>query len=112
MAVVQKPMSVNVAFLACSTFQAVIHAINEARAHLGEILSAMEFLDAEGMECVRSHVKLRSPLETDANFYVLIETRGSHSGHDGEKLQVQQKTLHRPAMLTIVSNSSERLILS
>ncbi|XP_040982697.1 D-2-hydroxyglutarate dehydrogenase, mitochondrial isoform X2 [Aquila chrysaetos chrysaetos] len=68
----QKPKAVNLAFLAC-------------RAMLGEILSAYEFMDEKCMELVERHLKLSSPV-TGSPFYVLIETSGSNSTHDEEKL--------------------------
>lgn len=86
--VVQRLASVNVAFFSCSSFEHVLQLVNHARAHLGEILSAVEFLDAEGLACVKENAGLQSPLPDPAPFYVLIETHGSNMDHDQEKLQV------------------------
>lgn len=85
---VQRPAAVNVAFLACPSYQHVLAAMAHARNKLGEILSAFEFLDAAGMICVRSNAGVRSPLQEEAPFYILIETHGSIAEHDQEKLQV------------------------
>ncbi|CAI5738698.1 unnamed protein product [Peronospora destructor] len=57
----------NVALLACEDFVSVQKAFVEAKKHLGEVLSAVEFMDRH-------------------SYYVLIETSGSNSDHDMEKL--------------------------
>ncbi|NWR42479.1 D2HDH protein, partial [Regulus satrapa] len=81
----QKPKAVNVAFLGCQSFAKVLETFTTCRAMLGEILSAFEFMDEKCMELVESHLKLSSPV-ADSPFYVLIETSGSNSTHDEEKL--------------------------
>ncbi|XP_041343014.1 D-2-hydroxyglutarate dehydrogenase, mitochondrial isoform X1 [Pyrgilauda ruficollis] len=81
----QKPKAVNVAFLGCQSFAKVLETFTTCRAMLGEILSAYEFLDEKCMELVETHLKLSSPV-ADSPFYVLIETSGSNSTHDEEKL--------------------------
>ncbi|XP_071422786.1 D-2-hydroxyglutarate dehydrogenase, mitochondrial isoform X2 [Pithys albifrons albifrons] len=81
----QKPKAVNVAFLGCQSFSKVLETFTRCRAMLGEILSAYEFLDEKCMELVERHLKLSSPV-TGSPFYVLIETSGSNSTHDEEKL--------------------------
>lgn len=57
-----------------------------ARKHLNEILSAFEFLDNDALRASSRHLRLSSPVKS-APFYVLIETSGSHSEHDEQKLQ-------------------------
>ncbi|NWZ09069.1 D2HDH protein, partial [Agelaius phoeniceus] len=81
----QKPKAVNVAFLGCQSFAKVLETFTTCRAMLGEILSAYEFMDEKCMELVETHLKLSSPV-ADSPFYVLIETSGSNSTHDEEKL--------------------------
>ncbi|NXR33943.1 D2HDH protein, partial [Zosterops hypoxanthus] len=81
----QKPKAVNVAFLGCQSFAKVLETFTTCRAMLGEILSAYEFMDEKCMELVERHLKLSSPV-ADSPFYVLIETSGSNSSHDEEKL--------------------------
>ncbi|XP_030351982.1 D-2-hydroxyglutarate dehydrogenase, mitochondrial isoform X1 [Strigops habroptila] len=81
----QKPKAVNLAFLGCQSFAKVLETFTTCRAMLGEILSAYEFMDEKCMELVERHLKLSSPV-TDSPFYVLIETSGSNSTHDEEKL--------------------------
>ncbi|NXP48277.1 D2HDH protein, partial [Heliornis fulica] len=81
----QKPKAVNLAFLGCQSFAKVLETFTTCRAMLGEILSAYEFMDKKCMELVERHLKLSSPV-TGSPFYVLIETSGSNSTHDEEKL--------------------------
>ncbi|NXU95119.1 D2HDH protein, partial [Xiphorhynchus elegans] len=82
----QKPKAVNVAFLGCQSFTKVLETFTTCRAMLGEILSAYEFMDEKCMELVERHLKLSSPVTGSSPFYVLIETSGSNSTHDEEKL--------------------------
>ncbi|XP_021401080.2 D-2-hydroxyglutarate dehydrogenase, mitochondrial isoform X1 [Lonchura striata] len=81
----QKPKAVNVAFLGCQSFAKVLETFTTCRAMLGEILSAYEFMDEKCMELVERYLKLSSPV-ADSPFYVLIETSGSNTTHDEEKL--------------------------
>mmetsp|Transcript_49159 Transcript_49159/g.124742 ORF Transcript_49159/g.124742 Transcript_49159/m.124742 type:complete len:539 (-) Transcript_49159:195-1811(-) len=80
------PKAENVAFLACSSFENVLKLFKEAKGQLGEILSAYEFLDSECVTVLNKWTGVSSPLESQAPFYVLIETAGSNAGHDEEKL--------------------------
>lgn len=93
MEVAQRPAAVNVAFLACPTYSDVLKAMLLARKGLSEILSAFEFLDHEGMKCVNDNAGVRSPLQEEAPFYVLIETHGSVAEHDEQKLEVWRMRL-------------------
>eukprot|EP01104_Vermistella_antarctica_P015815 TRINITY_DN5266_c0_g1_i1.p1 TRINITY_DN5266_c0_g1~~TRINITY_DN5266_c0_g1_i1.p1 ORF type:complete len:509 (+),score=91.10 TRINITY_DN5266_c0_g1_i1:61-1587(+) len=82
-----KPKSVNVAFLACPSYEHVLKTFREAKGDLGEILSAFEFEDRHSLEVVTEHITgARDPLSSPSPFYVLIETSGSVSEHDQEKL--------------------------
>jgi len=80
------PVAENVAFLACADFESVLKLFKEAKKHLGEILSAYEFLDQECVEVLTKWTGVGNPLETQVPFYVLIETAGSDAAHDEEKL--------------------------
>lgn len=62
----------------------------KARQHLGEILSAFEFLDKQALQLTLSVIpEIVNPLsQSDASFYVMLETAGSNSAHDSEKLRV------------------------
>ncbi|NXX98941.1 D2HDH protein, partial [Centropus bengalensis] len=81
----QKPKAVNLAFLGCQSYPKVLETFSTCRAMLGEILSAFEFMDEKCMELVEKHLKLSSPVP-GSPFYILIETSGSNSAHDEEKL--------------------------
>ncbi|ESO91314.1 hypothetical protein LOTGIDRAFT_182587 [Lottia gigantea] len=81
----QKPKFSYVAFLGCKDFQAVLQIYQQAKIHLGEILSAFEFMDSASMDCVKQNLNLKSPV-SESPFYVLIETGGSNGSHDEEKL--------------------------
>ncbi|GAA5994994.1 FAD-binding oxidoreductase [Rhodotorula paludigena] len=84
------PSAINVAVLSVPDFESVQTVFKETRAHLGEILSAFEFFDQEGLELVLHHTGAKSPFESEPEggraFYVLIETSGSNKDHDDEKL--------------------------
>ncbi|KAG6580303.1 D-2-hydroxyglutarate dehydrogenase, mitochondrial precursor [Phytophthora cinnamomi] len=80
--------SKNVALLACEDFEACQKAFVEAKKNLGEVLSAVEFMDRQSLDMVLSQQDwTKDPLETPSPFYVLIETSGSNTDHDMEKLE-------------------------
>ncbi|OQR88185.1 D-2-hydroxyglutarate dehydrogenase, mitochondrial precursor [Achlya hypogyna] len=80
--------AVNVALLGCESFDAVKAAFVQARQNLGEILSAVEFMDRQSLDMVMSQQpSLADPLESACPFYVLLETSGSNEAHDMEKLE-------------------------
>nr|XP_034989600.1 D-2-hydroxyglutarate dehydrogenase, mitochondrial isoform X4 [Zootoca vivipara]XP_034989601.1 D-2-hydroxyglutarate dehydrogenase, mitochondrial isoform X4 [Zootoca vivipara]XP_034989608.1 D-2-hydroxyglutarate dehydrogenase, mitochondrial isoform X4 [Zootoca vivipara] len=81
----RKPKAVNLAFLGCPSFSQVLKTFTLCKGMLGEILSAYEFMDNECMKLVEKHLKLTNPV-SESPFYVLIETSGSNSAHDEEKL--------------------------
>ncbi|SCZ90789.1 BZ3500_MvSof-1268-A1-R1_Chr1-3g02252 [Microbotryum saponariae] len=82
--------AVNVAVLCVPDFEGVQRVFQETRGRLGEILSAFEFWDQEGLELVLHHTGQKAPFEGTPEggraFYVLIETSGSNKDHDDEKL--------------------------
>ncbi len=79
---------VNVAWLACRDFDDVRKVLKTARRTLGEILSAVEFMDQGAMAATRrAHPSIEDPLQTDAPFRVLVETAGCHEAHDAAKLE-------------------------
>lgn len=106
-----RPASVQVAMLRCASFAAVRAALRLARARLGEILSAVEFMDAASMAVALEQLPgARNPLaggssnsgsggegggeggavdlsNAGAPFYMVIETHGSDAAHDAEKLE-------------------------
>mmetsp|Transcript_45417 Transcript_45417/g.74013 ORF Transcript_45417/g.74013 Transcript_45417/m.74013 type:complete len:564 (-) Transcript_45417:31-1722(-) len=84
----RRPKSTMVALLACEDFEKVQKTLIEARKSLGEILSAIEYLDRPSMDLVLAHqMGVRDPLpDTPSPFYVLIEVAGSNAEHDEAKL--------------------------
>lgn len=91
------PSAYNVAVLSIPDFASVQTVFRETRAALGEILSAFEFFDQEGLELVLEHTGQKAPFESEPEggkgFYVLIETSGSNKDHDDEKLGSLLETL-------------------
>jgi FAD/FMN-containing dehydrogenase len=83
----QRSSAVNVAFLALESYEKLQQTFREARKQLGEILSAFELMDLRSQKLVQTVRESKSPLEGEHPFYCLIETSGSNSDHDSEKLQ-------------------------
>ena len=72
-----RPASTHVAFLACPTFQHVTFTLQRARARLGDILSACEFMDQASVDLAVELMPSRvtKPLQGAREpFYMLIET--------------------------------------
>lgn len=87
----RRPKAMNVAVFSVESYEAVQQVFAEAKSHLGEILSAFEFWDAQAYDVVRHHKaevgeEVRKVFETEGPFYCLIETGGSNGDHDEEKL--------------------------
>lgn len=82
----QRSNAINVAFFGLESFEKVQEAFKEAKGQLSEILSAFELMDSYSQDLVHRVTKNKRPLEGDHPFYCLIETSGSNSEHDQEKL--------------------------
>ncbi|KAK4687167.1 (R)-2-hydroxyglutarate---pyruvate transhydrogenase, partial [Tremellales sp. Uapishka_1] len=87
----RRPAAMNVAVFSCTSYEAVQKVFGEAKAHLGEILSAFEFFDKQSYALVKKHMEEnglgeKKTFEQEGDFYCLIETGGSNSDHDEEKL--------------------------
>ena len=83
----QRSKAVNVAFFGLESFEKVQKAFREAKSHLSEILSAFELMDGRSQDLVHMVTKNKRPLEGRHPFYCLIETSGSNTEHDSEKLE-------------------------
>ncbi|KAK8049329.1 d-lactate dehydrogenase 2 protein [Apiospora phragmitis] len=83
----QRSHAVNVAFLAGESYEKIQQVFREAKSQLGEILSAFELMDLKSQQLVQKVRSSNSPLEGEHPFYCLIETSGSNSEHDNEKLE-------------------------
>jgi D-2-hydroxyglutarate dehydrogenase len=88
---------VQVAFLRCPGFDQVQQVLAAAKAQLGEILSACEFLDTQSLGLVTSHLpgvtdplasgsSSRSSGSSPGTMYMVVETHGSNTEHDADKL--------------------------
>lgn len=99
--VAPRPQAVHLAFLACPTFGAVQGVLKAAKKQLSEILSAFEFMDRQAFELVLTHLDgVRNPLpQAETPFYLLVETSGSHQGHDREKLDLFLESVMEDALV-------------
>ncbi|XP_012234746.1 D-2-hydroxyglutarate dehydrogenase, mitochondrial [Linepithema humile] len=83
------PKAVNLAFLGLASFDKVLQTYHLAKRELGEILSSCEMMDRLSMDVSINNLGMKNPLtshEDGHEFYMVIETSGSHMGHDEEKL--------------------------
>lgn len=83
----QRSNAINVAFFGLESFEKVQEAFKEAKGQLSEILSAFELMDSHSQDLVHKVTGNRRPLESEYPFYCLIETSGSNTEHDNEKLE-------------------------
>ncbi|KAL1303888.1 hypothetical protein AAFC00_000342 [Neodothiora populina] len=83
----QRSNATNVAYFGLESFEKVQQAFREAKGQLGEILSAFELMDGRSQNLYHTASGNRLPLEAEHPFYCLIETSGSNSEHDQEKLE-------------------------
>ncbi|KAK0117878.1 hypothetical protein ONS95_012197 [Cadophora gregata] len=83
----QRSKAINVAFFGLESYEKVQEAFKEAKGQLSEILSAFELMDSQSQNLVHKVTKNKRPLEGEHPFYCLIETSGSNSEHDNEKLE-------------------------
>ena len=83
----QRSKAGNVAFFGLGSFEKVQKAYCAAKTHLSEILSAFELMDGQSQDLVHTVTGKKRPLEGQHPFYCLIETSGSNSDHDSEKLE-------------------------
>jgi D-2-hydroxyglutarate dehydrogenase len=83
-----RPAAVHVAYLAAPSFAAALRALAAARAMLGEVLSAFEFLDRASLQVALEHLPGASdPLPgSSAPFFLVVETSGACAAHDAAKL--------------------------
>jgi FAD/FMN-containing dehydrogenase len=83
----QRSKAINVAFFGLESYEKVQEAFREAKGQLSEILSAFELMDSQSQDLVHKVTKNKRPLESEYPFYCLIETSGSNTDHDSEKLE-------------------------
>lgn len=83
----QRSKAINVAYFGLESFEKVQQAYKEAKNHLSEILSAFELMDGQSQDFVHEITGNKRPLDGQHPFYCLIETSGSDTEHDNEKLE-------------------------
>lgn len=83
----QRPQAINVAYFGLESFEKVQQAYREAKHQLSEILSAFELMDGQTQDYVHQVTGNKRPLDGKYPFYCLIETSGSNTEHDNEKLE-------------------------
>jgi len=85
----QRAKAKNVAFLGVGSYEKMQAAFREAKAQLGEILSAFEMMDTRSQNLVHTvRQDMKRPLGDEQHpFYCLIETSGSNAEHDAAKLE-------------------------
>lgn len=83
----QRSQAVNVAYFGLESYEKCQEAFREAKKYLGEILSAFELMDGRTQKLLKKAIDKKLPLEGEHPFYCLIETSGSNTDHDSEKLQ-------------------------
>lgn len=71
-----------------ASFDKVLKTYYLAKRQLGEILSSCEMIDRLSMDVSINNLGMKNPLsrENGHEFYMVIETSGSHLAHDEEKL--------------------------
>ncbi|KAI9723024.1 MAG: hypothetical protein M1812_001473 [Candelaria pacifica] len=82
----QRSKAKNVAYFGLESYEKVQRAFVEAKNQLSEILSAFEMMDGRSQNIVHAVTGKKRPLEGEHPFYCLIETSGSNTEHDSEKL--------------------------
>lgn len=80
-----QPKAVSLSLLGLESFEKILETFKRAKLFLGEILSSCEMADASSVGSVTGNLKVKSPIG-DFPFYMVIETSGSNSSHDEEKL--------------------------
>ncbi|KAJ9659473.1 D-lactate ferricytochrome c oxidoreductase [Coniosporium apollinis] len=83
----QRSPAINAAYFGLESFEKCQQAFREAKSQLSEILSAFELMDGRSQKLLHKASGRKLPLEGEHPFYCLIETSGSNSDHDSEKLE-------------------------
>lgn len=82
----QRSPAINVAYFGLESYEKCQEAFKEAKKQLSEILSAFEMMDGNSQKLYQKASGAKLPLDNPHPFYCLIETSGSNSDHDSEKL--------------------------
>ena len=82
----QRSPAVNVAYFGLESYEKVQEAFKEAKKSLQEILSAFELMDSQSQRLYARASGNKLPIDGEYPFYCLVETSGSNTDHDSEKL--------------------------
>ncbi|KAF2279937.1 uncharacterized protein EI97DRAFT_410780 [Westerdykella ornata] len=82
----QRSPAINVAYFGLESYEQVQNLFRQAKSKLSEILSAFELMDGRTQKLLVQASGKKLPLEGEYPFYALIETSGSNTDHDSEKL--------------------------
>eukprot|EP01083_Nonionella_stella_P068978 183546_1 len=83
----RKPKSVHTFMLGVDTFEKVVQVQQAVRSELSEIVSAIEFFDRPCLQhTLKNLAGTRNPLSSVFTHHVLVETHGSETDHDQEKI--------------------------
>ena len=91
LAVTSLPRSKQAAFVKCASYASVLRVLQTAKQYLGEILAAMEFMDASIWRLVEASGAHKMPMSVDQEqegegpFFLLIDTHGVNEEHDQAK---------------------------
>jgi FAD/FMN-containing dehydrogenase len=105
------PSALNVILLGVSSFDNCRSLLRLARTSLGEIISAVEFVDKKAMGLTLDILSsLSRPLNDEHSFYFFIETSGSHHEHDREKVELFLEDVIKKGLVTdgIVASGIEQ----
>jgi D-2-hydroxyglutarate dehydrogenase len=93
--------STHVALFAAPSFASCVEILQNAKAHLGEILSAFEFFDRASLDLQLIHNKgTKDPFPTKSPCYLVVETSGSNAAHDLEKLEAFKASIQASGLTT------------
>ncbi|XP_013188145.2 D-2-hydroxyglutarate dehydrogenase, mitochondrial-like isoform X1 [Amyelois transitella] len=81
------PKAVTIGLFGVNSFDDVLNLYKNAKASLGEIISAFEMSDHEAINGSAKYLNRRLPIP-EYPYYVIIETHGSNEAHDEEKLSM------------------------
>jgi FAD/FMN-containing dehydrogenase len=80
-----KPLTHNVALVACSEYDRVVAVLNKSKALLGSSLCGFEVMWQDFFETVTEPIgKLRSPFSESYPLYAIVEAMGTRPGADDE----------------------------
>lgn len=74
------PKQQGLALIGCSSFDNVLNILRVSKKKIGDLISAIEYLDSSSFECSINQLQKGNPFESKYPFYLLIETSSSDEG--------------------------------